>query len=72
MSYDSPAAETLRASGGALLVPAEEPDRLAEAMERVHRDRDLRAELGRRGREFALETFEREQALLRLEEAIVG
>lgn len=72
MSHESPAAETLRASGAALLVPAEEPVQLAEAMERVHRDRDLRAELGRRGREFALETFEREQALLRLEEAIVG
>src|SRR5262249_42685948 len=51
MSHDSPAAETLRASGAAVLVPAEEPQPLAEAMVRMHRDRSLRAELGRRGRE---------------------
>lgn len=72
MSHDSPAAETLRASGAAVLVPAEEPQPLAEAMVRMHRDRSLRAELGRRGREFALETFDRELALSRLEEAIFG
>jgi colanic acid biosynthesis glycosyl transferase WcaI len=70
MSHDSPAAETLRASGAALLVPAEEPTKLAEAMVQLHRDSDLRAELGRRGREFALQTFDREAALSRLEEAI--
>jgi colanic acid biosynthesis glycosyl transferase WcaI len=67
----SPAAETLRASGAALLVPAEEPHRLVEAMERLHRDRRLRSELGQRGRQFALETFGRGNALRRLEEAIL-
>ena len=72
MSHDSPAADTLRASGAAVLVPAEEPTSLAEAMKRMHDDRELRAELGRRGRAFALEAFDREAALGRLEEAILG
>jgi colanic acid biosynthesis glycosyl transferase WcaI len=72
MSHESPAAKTLRASGAALLVPAEEPGSLADAMVRMHRDRELRAELGRRGREFALETFDRDEALSRFERAILG
>jgi putative colanic acid biosynthesis glycosyltransferase WcaI len=71
-SNDSPAAEMLRASGAALVVPAEEPGSLADAMERMHRDRELRAELGRRGREFALEKFDRDVALRRFERAILG
>jgi putative colanic acid biosynthesis glycosyltransferase WcaI len=72
MSSDSPAADMLRASGAALLVPAEEPGSLAEAMVRMHEDRALRAELGRRGREFALENFDRDAALRRFERAILG
>ena len=72
MSHESPAAETLRASGAALLVPAEEPESLAEAMARLHRDRALGTELGRRGREFALETFDRDTALGHLEEALLA
>jgi putative colanic acid biosynthesis glycosyltransferase WcaI len=72
MSHDSQAADTLRASGAALLVPAEEPGSLADAMGRLHRDRELRAELGRRGREFALENFDREGALRRFERLVVA
>ena len=68
----TPAAELLRASEGAVLVTPETPSALAEAMLRLHRDAGLRAELGQRGREFAVRRLGREAALARLEEALLA
>jgi glycosyltransferase involved in cell wall biosynthesis len=42
--------EIVERTGGGLLVPADDPDALADALCRVWSDRPLRAELGRRGR----------------------
>jgi colanic acid biosynthesis glycosyl transferase WcaI len=68
----TPAAELLRASGGALLVPPESPDHLARGMRLLHERPDLRAELARRGREFAERTLGKEAALRRLEDEVLG
>jgi colanic acid biosynthesis glycosyl transferase WcaI len=72
VSPDTPAAETLRASGAAVLVPPEDAGSLAGAMRRLQREAAVGDELGRRGREFALRTFDRESALERLEAALIG
>lgn len=72
LDLGTPAAELLRASGGALLVPPESPPELARAMERLHRQPALRAELGRRGREFAARNLSRSRMLEQLERAILG
>jgi colanic acid biosynthesis glycosyl transferase WcaI len=72
IGLDTPAAELLRASGGALLVPPESPDELAAAMRRLHERPDLRAELARRGREFAVLHLGKDAALERLERELVG
>lgn len=68
----TPAAELLRASGGALLVEPEQPEALAEAMRMLAGNAELRSELGRRGRAFAEAELSKEQALVRLEAAITG
>ena len=72
MSFDSPAAQLLRTSGAALLVPPEEPASLAAAIERLRREPALREQLGSRGREFALQLFDREASLRSLESAILS
>jgi colanic acid biosynthesis glycosyl transferase WcaI len=72
IGLDSPAAELLRASGGALLVPPESPDELAEAMRRLHERPELRAELARCGRDFAVRHLGKEAALERLEGELLG
>ena len=72
IDLDTPAAEVLRTSGGSLLVPPEEPGQLAEAMQRLHGDPQLRAQLGRAGREYAARNFDRERILPRLEAAFLG
>jgi colanic acid biosynthesis glycosyl transferase WcaI len=69
---ETPAARVLRASGGALLVPPEEPQSLAVAMERLHVDRQLREQLGRAGREYAVRNLDRQLILPRLEQAFLG
>lgn len=71
IAESTPAADVLRRSGAALLVPPEDPLRLSEAMLRLHDDPGLRAELGRHAREFALRTFERSATLLELELALL-
>ena len=43
--------EIVERTGGGLLVPPDDPDALADALCRVWSDRQLRTELGRRGRE---------------------
>lgn len=67
----TPAAELLRASGGALLVEPEDPAALAQALRRLAADPELRARLGARGRRFAEERLDRRPALERLERALL-
>ena len=50
----------LARSGGALLVDPERGDQLAHAVERLRADPQLRAELGRRGRAFAEQYYDRD------------
>jgi colanic acid biosynthesis glycosyl transferase WcaI len=73
-SIDSgtPAADLLRQSGGAVLVDPESPTELAAAMERLSSDPALRRRLGEHAREFAVRRLSRDQALGRLEAAILG
>ena len=72
ISPETPAARVLHASGGALLVSPEEPQSLAEAIERLHLDSGLREQLGRAGRDYAVRNFDRGQILPRLESAFLG
>lgn len=66
----TPAADLLRRSGGAVLVEPESPTALAQAMRHLACLPELRDELGRRSRAFAVRELSREVALKRLEEAI--
>jgi colanic acid biosynthesis glycosyl transferase WcaI len=68
----TPAAELLRASGAALIVEPEDAAAVAAAMRHLHEAPDLRAELGRRGREFAVARLERAHALARFEAIVLG
>lgn len=68
----SVAARVLADSGGAVLVPPEDPGELAAAMRRLQREPNLRSELGMRARRYAERHFGREEALTRLERALVG
>jgi colanic acid biosynthesis glycosyl transferase WcaI len=68
----TPAAQLLRASGGALLVEPDSADALARGMLELHRLPDLRGELARRGREYAVEQLAKEPALRRLEQELLG
>lgn len=54
------AREILVRSGGALLVDPERGDQLAAAVNRLRADAALRAELGRRGRAFAEQYYDRD------------
>ena len=54
------ARDILRRSGGALVVDPERGDQIAQAVDRLRRDPTLRTELGRRGRAFAEEQYDRE------------
>jgi glycosyltransferase involved in cell wall biosynthesis len=54
------ARDILARSGGALLVEPERGDQLAEAVDRLRADPDLRAELARTGRAFAVEHYDRD------------
>lgn len=68
----TPAAELLRASGGALLVPPEQPAELAAALRRLADDPAARERLGRAGRAFAEAELARERILPRLERALLA
>jgi glycosyltransferase involved in cell wall biosynthesis len=68
----SAAAETLAASGAAVVVPPEDPAALAQAMTALRDDAARREALGERARTFARDRFAKEQTLLRLEQAITG
>ena len=68
----TPAAELLRASGAAVLVPPDDPRALGAAMAALRDDPDRRTELGLRGRRFAEERLSSKVLLPRLETAIFG
>ena len=57
---DSPAAAMLESSGGAIVVPPEDPVALAGAMTRLRDDAALRVELGGYGRAYALQHLAKE------------
>jgi glycosyltransferase involved in cell wall biosynthesis len=54
------ARQILERSGGALLVEPERGDQLAQAVERLRADASLRVELGRKGRAFAEQHYDRD------------
>jgi colanic acid biosynthesis glycosyl transferase WcaI len=66
------AAELLRASGGALVVPPDSARDLARAMRTLSGDPELRAELGRNGRRYAVEHLAKRPVLERLEQELIG
>ena len=68
----TPAADLLRESGAALLVEPESPLALAQAMDRLRAEPDLRRELGKNAREFATARLGKDAALGRLEHALLG
>lgn len=67
----TPAAALLEESGGALIVQPESPSDLANAMRRL-KDPELRAELGRSGREYAERSLGRRERLQELEGIVLG
>lgn len=68
----TPAAELLRASGAAVLVEPEDSRALADAMVWLRDDADLRGELGRRARTFAVARLGRTPLLERFEQVLLG
>jgi colanic acid biosynthesis glycosyl transferase WcaI len=72
IGLDTPAAAVLEASGGALVVPPEDPAALAAAMQRLRDDPALRRELGARARAYAVDNLAQDHVLPRLANAIVG
>lgn len=65
---EAPAARLLDESGGAILVPPEDPERLANAMVLLRSDTDLREALG--GLAFAVAHLDRECVLEKLEQVV--
>jgi colanic acid biosynthesis glycosyl transferase WcaI len=63
----TPAADVLRASGGAVLVEPESPTSLADGMNLLTGDAELRSSLGARAREYAERKLAKQPALERLE-----
>jgi glycosyltransferase involved in cell wall biosynthesis len=59
--------EVVEHEGNGLLVPPDDPGALADAIERLVADPDLRARMGRRSRERYLERFTREAMSRRIE-----
>jgi glycosyltransferase involved in cell wall biosynthesis len=72
IGLDTPAAELLRKSGAAIVVPPEDPGALADALARLRDDPALREQLGRSGRSFAVERLDRESVLPRLAGVVLG
>lgn len=72
LEENTPAAQLLRDSGGAIIVEPESPSALADAMEHLRSDPALRSELGRNGRAFAEAHLDKGAAMARLEEVLDG
>lgn len=66
------AAELLRASGGALLVPPDSAADLARAMRTLNDRPELRAELGQSGRRYAVKHLAMGPVLERFERELIG
>jgi glycosyltransferase involved in cell wall biosynthesis len=66
------AREILERSGGALLVEPERGDQLAQAVERLRQDPELRRQLGRNGRVFAEQHYDRDALAARYLEILRG
>ncbi|MEH2348888.1 MAG: glycosyltransferase family 4 protein [Nostoc sp.] len=62
------AAKAIRQSGGGVIVEPESADALAAAVLDLYHQPELAAQLGRKGRKFAVENYSFEQALDRYEE----
>jgi colanic acid biosynthesis glycosyl transferase WcaI len=62
------AAKAIRESGGGVIVEPESADALATAVLNLYNQPELAAQLGRKGRKFAVENYSFEQALDRYEE----
>ncbi|MEH2218287.1 MAG: glycosyltransferase family 4 protein [Nostoc sp.] len=62
------AAKAIRESGGGVIVEPESADALAAAVLDLYNQPELAAQLGRKGRKFAVENYSFEQALDRYEE----
>ena len=75
-ALDGEGARVIEESGGGLTVPAEDPDALAQAVLTLYKTpKEKLEEMGRRGRAYFEERFEREKLLNRLEgwmEELVG
>jgi hypothetical protein len=69
-SLEGEAAEILRASGAAVVVPPEDVDALAQELEALAADASLRATLGARGRAFVAQHFDRRALAHRYLEAL--
>jgi colanic acid biosynthesis glycosyl transferase WcaI len=72
LALDCPAADLLRASGGAIVVPPDDPVALSEALARLHGDRDLRRRLALSGRRYAEQHLARSTILPALSGLILG
>lgn len=68
----TPAADVLRESGAALVVPAERPQLLASAIRELRDNPELRARLGANGRRYAQAHLAKDIILRRLECALLG
>jgi colanic acid biosynthesis glycosyl transferase WcaI len=68
----TPAADLLRSSRAAVIVPPENPEQLARAMTELASRPVLRASLARQGRRFAADRLDRRGALARLEAVVAG
>jgi glycosyltransferase involved in cell wall biosynthesis len=64
--------DILARSGGALLVEPERGDQLAEAVDRLRADPDLRSDLGSKGRAFAVQHYDRDTLAAQYLELLLG
>jgi colanic acid biosynthesis glycosyl transferase WcaI len=65
---DGTAAKAIQQSGGGIVVAPESADALADAVLNLYQNPELAAQLGYKGRNFAVENYSFEQALNRYEE----
>ncbi|MEM8778120.1 MAG: glycosyltransferase family 4 protein [Cyanobacteria bacterium P01_G01_bin.49] len=66
------AAKAIQRSGGGLVVPPEDSDALAKAIERLYNDRELVVSLGKNGREYAKKHYNIETTLDKYEELLLS
>ena len=57
------AAQAIQLSGGGIVVDPESPDALADAVQKLYENPTLAAQLGEKGRNFAVDNYSFEQAL---------